>query len=217
MAMLTSLIALCTLAHLSCALELPPYVLDYAPLLYLHSEESHFPSDIAEHLRHVVPRRNGLSVDVEHTLETLDDASLSHPDTYLTSLDDPAESPQASWLTSAYGKPDNKGRSAAPAFCVLVQKHGLRDQLPDGDLDAFYFAFFSFSRGLPVDVLGGKELGNHVGDWEHSMVRFRDGKPQAVFTARHGGGDAFAYEAVKKRRGRPVLYISKGALADLCM
>ena len=92
--------------------------------------------------------------------------------------------------------PDAPGRSAAPAFLVMVRKeHGV--------VDAFWFFFYSFNRGNKVL---GVRYGNHVGDWEHATVRFQHGVPRAVYTSRHSfGASSYSYAAVEKigKRVRP--------------
>ena len=84
------------------------------------------------------------------------------------------------------------GRSDAPAVLVVVDKgHGV--------VDAFWFYFYSFNLG---NVVLNVRFGNHVGDWEHSMVRFHHGKPKAIFLSEHNFGEAYTYEAVEKRGKR---------------
>lgn len=87
------------------------------------------------------------------------------------------------------------GRSDAPAVLVVVDKgHGI--------IDAFWFYFYSFNLG---NVVFNVRFGNHVGDWEHSLVRFQHGKPKAVFFSEHNFGEAYSYDAVEKigKRVRP--------------
>lgn len=87
------------------------------------------------------------------------------------------------------------GRSDAPAVLVVVDKG-------DGVIDAFWFYFYSFNLG---NVVFNVRFGNHVGDWEHSLVRFQHGKPKAVFFSEHNFGEAYSYDAVEKigKRVRP--------------
>lgn len=85
-------------------------------------------------------------------------------------------------------KPDLAGRSTAPAFLVTVDKG-------NGVLDAFWFFFYSYNLGQKVFNI---RFGNHVGDWEHTMIRFKDGKPESIMLSEHDFGDAFTWRAVEK-------------------
>jgi hypothetical protein len=104
--------------------------------------------------------------------------------------------------------PKPGGYSPAPATLVMVDKG-------NGILDAFWFYFYSYNLGTTVLNI---RFGNHVGDWEHSLIRFKDGVPKAVFFSAHSGGLAYSYNAVEKgkgkgRDGRPVLYSALGSHA----
>ena len=95
------------------------------------------------------------------------------------------------------------GRSEAPAILVAVDKgHGV--------VDAFWFFFYSFNLGNAVFNI---RFGNHVGDWEHTAIRFHKGEPQAVFFSEHNFGSAYSYEAVEKLGKRPVIYSAVGTHA----
>ena len=95
------------------------------------------------------------------------------------------------------------GRSDAPAVLVTVNKgHGI--------VDAFWFFFYSFNLG---NVVLNVRFGNHVGDWEHSAIRFQHGEPKAVFVSEHNFGSAYSYEAVEKIGKRPVIYSAYGTHA----
>ena len=83
---------------------------------------------------------------------------------------------------------DMGGRSNAPAVLIVVDKG-------NGLVDAFWFYFYSFNLGNKVFNI---RFGNHVGDWEHSMVRFQNGKPKAVFLSEHNFGAAHSYDAIEK-------------------
>ncbi|KAH0538110.1 hypothetical protein FGG08_005272 [Glutinoglossum americanum] len=104
------------------------------------------------------------------------------------------------------------GRSDAPAVLLVVDKG-------DGIVDAFWFYFYSYNLG---NVVLNIRFGNHVGDWEHSLVRFQHGIPKAVFFSEHSGGEAYSYEAVEKlgkrapadaRTTQPVIYSATGTHA----
>jgi hypothetical protein len=110
------------------------------------------------------------------------------------------------------GKPDPSGRSSAPAVLILIDKG-------NNTLDAFWFYFYSYNLGTTVLNI---RFGNHVGDWEHSLIRFHKGVPKAVFFSAHSGGTAYTYDAVEKGRGkgkegRPVLYSALGSHAMYAM
>lgn len=100
-------------------------------------------------------------------------------------------------------QPNEKGYSKAPAVLILVDKG-------DGIVDAFWFFFYSYNLGQTVLNI---RFGNHVGDWEHCLIRFEHGEPRGVFFSEHEGGQAYTYEAVEKMDGRPVIYSAVGSHA----
>jgi hypothetical protein len=106
-------------------------------------------------------------------------------------------------------KPDPSGYSQAPAVLILVDKGA-------GILDAFWFFFYSYNLGQTVLKI---RFGNHVGDWEHCMVRFQHGTPRAMFLSEHAGGKAYLWKALEKRAqkdgkpARPVIYSAVGSHA----
>ncbi|KAK0619625.1 hypothetical protein B0T14DRAFT_537342 [Immersiella caudata] len=106
-------------------------------------------------------------------------------------------------------KPDASGYSKGPAVLVVVDKGS-------GVLDAFWFFFYSYNLGQTVLNI---RFGNHVGDWEHCMIRFEHGTPRAMFLSEHAGGKAYAWKAMEKktRKGsaaeRPVIYSAVGSHA----
>ena len=99
------------------------------------------------------------------------------------------------------------GKSSAPATLIVIDKG-------NGIMDAFWFYFYSYNHGNKV---GGMHFGDHVGDWEHSLVRFHNGIPRAVFFSEHSGGQAYAYGAVEKIGKRPVIYAGAGTHALYAM
>lgn len=105
-------------------------------------------------------------------------------------------------------KPDKSGYSSAPAILIMVDKG-------NGILDAFWFFFYAYNLGQTV--LGAR-YGNHVGDWEHCMIRFENGIPKGVFLSEHEGGLAYTFEALNKRTSsngaqRPIIYSAVGSHA----
>jgi len=180
--------------------SLPDFVLKYAPLSYLHSSEQYWPTDVRDHLPKVIPEVNFTVVGGTPTLETL--SSLSNQ-VYLTATED-VLAHNTEFFTSVTGKPSSSGDSAAPATIIAVQKAG-------GIVDAFYCYFYSFNYGPAVL---GLRYGNHVGDWEHTMVRFINGVPDTVYFSEHSGGTAYKYSAVEKSGDRPVSYTAIGTHAN---
>ncbi|KAF2213760.1 hypothetical protein CERZMDRAFT_58428 [Cercospora zeae-maydis SCOH1-5] len=106
-------------------------------------------------------------------------------------------------------KPQPGGKSSAPAILIVVPKE-------NGIVDAFWFFFYSFNLGQTVLNI---RFGNHVGDWEHTCVRFRNGKPIEVFLSEHNFGQAFAWKAMENNETagrmakRPVVYSAIGSHA----
>jgi hypothetical protein len=113
------------------------------------------------------------------------------------------------------------GRSDAPAILLVMDKG-------NGVVDAFWFFFYSFNLGNTVVNV---RFGNHVGDWEHCLVRFHHGQPKALFFSAHTAGEAYRYEAVEKigkrvsrrssiaraytfaNESKPVIYSAEGSHA----
>lgn len=197
--------------------EIPNYVFEHAPLVHLFSGEEFWPCDMAEHLEHVTPNLNYtpiLSRTQNINLTNLDDLNEYENGrfVYLKSDDNVEERPD--WLGGqknvpnvttedrrhalpqhphfdpriSHERPLRGGRSDAPAVLIVVDKgHGI--------VDAFWFFFYSYNLGRKVLNV---RFGNHVGDWEHSLVRFQHGKPKVVFFSEHFFGTAYTYDAVEK-------------------
>lgn len=272
--------------------EVPRYVLDYAPFVHLYSEEYFWPSDIDEHVQHVLPHVDGTPLnlteavslsslhwldghpgivslkstdDVEcrptwlHSTPNIPVAFEDEPDVYeveagtadrkqleeettwfdvdkdhpIHRISDPRKVPGVGMHTGlapgrssislsreqrrmatrdAQNKPNEEGYSRAPATLILVDKGS-------DVIDAFWFFFYSYNLGQTVL---GTRYGNHVGDWEHAMVRFESGVPRAMFFSEHEGGKAYAWQAVEKRGNatevqRPVIYSAVGSHAMYAM
>jgi hypothetical protein len=208
--------------------DIPQFVLDYAPLVHLHSKEPFWPSDIAVHLEHITPCINDTQAagKVKPKIDNVVDLNALDGEggrwVYLKSDDwidlwrDENIKDLPGWLTAEYGIParpkeddvvspnktfsekessqvqadskDAGGRSSAPAVLLVVEKG-------DDVIDAFWFYFYSYNLGNSVFSF---RFGNHVGDWEHSVVRFRKGIPESVFLSEHAWGRAYTYEAMEK-------------------
>ncbi|KAH6697097.1 vacuolar protein sorting-associated protein [Plectosphaerella plurivora] len=267
--------------------DIPDYVLEYAPLVHLFSGENFWPSDIAEHVKHMTPYLEEEALNRSTLLHDLHKLNAEDGRVYLTSDDDVESRPE--WLHSHTGipkaweddgtgdgdspgsdpagdsdyldgttwwdasrhhpinhytdprrqnglnqhdkarpiyrrdqhpiappsegddadsskpdgKPDEEGHSKSPAVLILVDKG-------NGIVDAFWFFFYSYNLGQTVFNI---RFGNHVGDWEHCMMRFEHGIPRGIFFSEHEGGQAYTYHAVEKLGGRPVIYSAVGSHA----
>ncbi|KAH7386257.1 hypothetical protein BKA64DRAFT_696772 [Cadophora sp. MPI-SDFR-AT-0126] len=186
----------------------PQYVLDYAPLVWLHEEEAFFPSDIYAQVTNTHPNINLTTIEDPPsplTLENLDILNAygnSGRDVYLTSNLDVTTEPV--WLTGIV--PDSTGETREiTSSAIIVNDRG------SGKVDAFYMYFYAYNQGNTVLF---QELGDHIGDWEHNMIRFQNGTPQAMWFSQHGNGQAFTYKAVEKKGIRPISYSAKGSHAN---
>lgn len=191
--------------------EVPQYVIDYAPLVHLYSEERYMPYDIKKYVSNFhVEYDNGTVIpgtEENMTLEKLGDMP-SLPDIYMTANSDFDADPE--WITGSKNSPDlNNGEIRdAPATLLIVDKG-------NGWVDAFWFYFYSFNLG-PF-VMGNGPYGNHVGDWEHLLVRFYKGKPIIVWMSAHGGGGAYYYQKLEKYEldpKHPIIFSARGTHAN---
>ncbi|KAL2204211.1 hypothetical protein CC79DRAFT_1324983 [Sarocladium strictum] len=131
------------------------------------------------------------------------DVDKDHP---LHRISDPRLHPKPQRLFGRGHKPDKDGYTRAPAILILVDKGS-------GIVDAFWMFFYSYNLGQTVL---GIRFGNHVGDWEHCMIRFEHGVPRGMYLSEHEGGQAYAWEAFEKRgpnATRPVIFSAVGSHA----
>ena len=176
-------------------------------MVWLHSQDPYGPSDIASQLVHTRPEDNFTVVGNAPnplTLNNLDSLNSigGGSNIYLTSVDDITANP--SWLKGV--APDSTGKTNGATSCaIVVNDHG------SGKVDAFYLYFYAFNRG---NIVLGQEVGDHVGDWEHNMIRFNNGVPQAVWYSQHSDGEAFTYGCLEKQGQRPVVYSAEGSHAN---
>ncbi|PQE19253.1 hypothetical protein CJF32_00010956 [Rutstroemia sp. NJR-2017a WRK4] len=189
---------------------LPKYVFDYAPLVWLDEAEAYFPSDIQAQVANTRPQ-------VNHTLIPADDLpsflNLSNlavlnnwgPNVYLTSTVDVTTSPA---FLKGVVPSSTTGRTESAVSCVVILSDH-RDNT--GTTDVFYMYFYAYNQG---NTVFGHELGDHIGDWEHNMIRFVNGTPQAVWYSQHSNGEAFLYSVVEKSGKRPISYSARGSHAN---
>jgi hypothetical protein len=117
-----------------------------APLVYLHSEEKYYPTDLQSFLNNVTPQVNFTTVagPTPLTLSNLDQLGSN---VYLTSKDDVTKDP--TWIKGT--KPDSSGATAnAVTAAVIVNDKG------NGVVDAFYMYFYAYNYG--GEVLGWDAL-----------------------------------------------------------
>lgn len=191
-------LALCSLASpllkRQAPAGVPQYVLDYAPIVYLYSGEKYLPSDIGAQLNNTHPDLNFTAITdgpKPLTLDNLNDLNNVNgandgANVYLTSNENVATNP--AYLNGVL--PDSKGSTSPAVSCaVIVVDRG------SNSVDAFFMYFYAFNYG---GSYVGYVIGDHVGDWEHNMVRFQNGVPQAVWYSQHSNGEAFTYNATEK-------------------
>ncbi|EGR49687.1 uncharacterized protein TRIREDRAFT_105775 [Trichoderma reesei QM6a] len=200
----------------------PDYVTRYAPLVWLHSDDPFRPADLLQHIRHTAPAINQTTIPNLPELD-LDNLAILNDivggKVALTSNDDITTLP--AWL---YGSsPDESGRIANATPCVVILvEHNART------VDAFYFYFYSYDRGANItqvleplnrlieDTEHGMHFGDHVGDWEHNMIRFRDGKPIGIWYSQHVTGAAYKWDhkALSMKDDRPLVFSAYGSHAN---
>lgn len=201
---------------------IPSYVTKYAPVVHLYAEEKYLPYSIEEYVSNFYlsdASGNNISTKLPLLLSDLEplqkQSSASPDDIFMSSLTDFDSNPR--WVTGKRNIPDiGTGLlKDAPAVLIVVDKGEY--------VDAFWFYFYSFNLG-PF-VMGGGPYGNHVGDWEHSLVRFYNGVPKLVWMSAHGGGTAYKFEAMERMKlknsnndgkfpNRPVLFSGRGTHAN---
>lgn len=191
--------------------EIPDYVLEFAPLVYLYSEEKYLPYDVKKYVTNFhVEYENGTTVkgtDQDMTLEKLGNLTTNEK-LYMEANTDFTSDPE--WITGYKNKPSIATGEIkdAPATVIVVDKG-------NGWVDSYWFYFYLFNLG-PF-VMGNGPFGNHVGDWEHSLVRFYKGEPIIVWLLAHGGGQAYFYGNLEKHESNPnhpIIFSARGTHAN---
>ncbi|KAI7086169.1 hypothetical protein KC356_g5239 [Hortaea werneckii] len=181
--------------------------MDCAPVVHLHTADAYRPAGIEQHLEHIQPEVDHVSVSEAPSPLTLENLSSLNDsggeDVYLTSADNVEDYPD--WLFGA--EPNSSGKPEGAVSCaVIVNDKG------NGLVDAFYMYLYSFDfGGVYLDFLN---VGKHVGDWEQNMIRFQDGVPQYIWYSQHSNGEAFEFDVTEKYNGteHPVAYSANGTL-----
>ncbi|PVF99090.1 hypothetical protein CPB86DRAFT_320176 [Serendipita vermifera] len=193
---------------------LPDFALKYAPLVYLHSEDEYFPGIPSEHVSNMIPRNftgTPIAVPEDHRgkLSMLKLDVINKPDVFLTLEKDIRSDPRCPELLSSHCKPDAQGKSLSPVWIIVRDKTGVCDG--EGPIvDVFYFFFYPYNQGNTVLF---KHFGNHVGDWEHAMIRFRKSVPEAMHLSAHSDGNSWTWDKFEKKGDRPVIYSAGGSHA----
>lgn len=177
-----------------------------APLVWLDENEEFFPSSLLTHIENTQPTINRTTIALRgalnlSNLDLLNSFGFQGLDVYLTSKIDITTLP--SWLRGT--PPSSTGLTSSTSAAIIAVPR------TNTTIDVFYTYFYSYNRGATVL---GHELGDHVGDWEHNMIRFENRLPAAIWYSQHGGGQAFAYDAVEKIGKRPVSYSARGSHAN---
>lgn len=194
--------------------EIPNYVIDYAPLVHLYSEERYLPYDVKEYVTNLhVEFENGTTVpgtEKNMNIRKLGDLAKDYPNEFLIMTSNSNFDADPEWITGVKNKPSliDGEIENAPATLIVVDKG-------NGWVDSYWFYFYSFNLG-PF-VMGAGPYGNHVGDWEHSLVRFYKGTPVIVWMSAHGGGGGFYYQHLEKYdldSKHPIIYSARGTHAN---
>jgi hypothetical protein len=180
-------------------------------LTYLDTAEEYFPSDIAAQISNTHPVVNNTKIDslpslTVSNLDVLNKYGKHGRNVYLTSDVDITTPP--SWLTGVVPNSSTGKTSKAVSCAIITNDKG------SGLVDAFYFYFYAYNQG---NTVLGRELGDHIGDWEHNMIRFQDGVPETIWFSQHGNGEAFTYTALEKSKSakkRPINYSARGSHAN---
>ena len=189
-----------------------PLIKKYAPLVRLAKGEAFRASSVDFFLQHVDLKGADPTVS-PLTVYNLPTCSGS---CYLTTKE--------SLGGSAGTKPTVlKGQAPAdsPTY-AMISKEG-----KTGDFSVKYWFFFPYNRGKRVcvglyqDWLGGctggySTFGNHVGDWEHVKVTFRNSKPTSIYLSIHDFGKTFTsdgttFNGLSMIDSHPVVYAADGS------
>lgn len=117
-----------------------PLNLHSAPVVYLHSTEVYFPSDIGAQVANTQPEINYQVVPGAPnplTLNNLDSLNaLGGNSIYLNSIDDTTSNPQPQWLKGVV--PDSNGKTNDAVSCTIIV-----NDYQNGTVDAYYMYFYA--------------------------------------------------------------------------
>ncbi|HUB99431.1 MAG TPA: hypothetical protein VMS11_06370 [Solirubrobacterales bacterium] len=87
---------------------------------------------------------------------------------------------------------------------------GYRRELEDGGLTWIQYWLWYLYNPKVIALVAGK----HEGDWEFVQVGYRDGEPVAMTVSQHHSGGKRGWDQVKKRDGRPLIYVARDSHAN---
>ncbi|OAG44917.1 hypothetical protein AYO21_00879 [Fonsecaea monophora] len=189
-------------------------VLTTAPVLFLDPMEAFFPSSIALQVANSHPEDfegQNICPPAPLTLSNLDSLNqFSNNGRNVSLTSDQGIRALPPWFHGVKPNPDGSLPCNTTASAVVTVEK------PDDVLDAFFFFFYAYNRGDWIFGLPVLELGDHVGDWEHVMVRFQNETPHAMWYSQHSSGQAFTFSAVQKFQdgARPIVYPANGTHAN---
>ncbi|GMM52785.1 Vps62 protein [Starmerella bacillaris] len=204
--------------------EIPEYIVKHSPLVHLYSEELYYPGSIDQYVSRFMMSTADYNLTAPLSLSNLTSSAKEvrekvndeKAELYLTSREQwQNEEGHEDWLTNyKTNKPNiwNGYISNAYSTLIVVDK-------PDMDfVDAFWFYFYPYNLG-PF-VMGRGPFGDHLGDWEHSVVRFNRSSQEPLFLwmSAHGGGAGYTYESMLDQNvldpKRPAIYSARGTHAQ---
>lgn len=118
-----------------------------APLVYLHSADPYFPTDIQTFLNNTTPRVQFNEVPGPSKPLTTSNLNQMGSDVWLTSNDDVTTDP--TWIKGTKPNRDGKTENAITSAVIINDKG-------NGNVDAFYMYFYAWNYG--GEVLGWDKL-----------------------------------------------------------
>jgi len=181
-------------------------VYEWAPRVWLHSQEVFNPSTVQYHLNNIQVRNAGETVlqsppVPQSSLLTGEETADYHMNTDMP-------------CTNCY-QPFFSGEKPAevPSY-TFVTEHN--DSCSTIDITYTFFYPFNYGKDVCVgigDVSGclGEVLtfGNHVGDWEHVSLRIQGGRPSQIYVGVHSFGAWYSWNENTRKfyfvEGEPVI------------
>ncbi|TXL91937.1 hypothetical protein EW053_05225 [Streptomyces sp. IB2014 016-6] len=194
----------------------------FAPLVRLHEKESLMPMDASRFIERSVLRfdHDGMCRDEAPVADPVDPRRLSpraaepyrhadvergKPSSTPVSCPGHAEKERATTEVGAgfYLDPPNEVREGEGPGAPVYWEHHKHKTDPARTAYVYWF-FYPYNK-----LVAGNR---HEGDWERVAVQLRDGKPQAVTFAKHGGDPCRTkWSELNPRDGHPTVYSALGS------